>query len=148
MVTGIPTAPCTNPYGDYLLSLSIQNKQDYARLHSYELHLMSQAVTSHIRAGPWQKIGFIQKVRTCGEMPSQRSDRMDNMHIPGHTLDSYLSASTASLSACADGGTLLCCVQAARFHRLSSMLWKPQLRLQGGRVSGRDHPLCHGSCRR
>ena len=62
MVTGIPTAPCTNPYGDYLLSLSIQNKQDYARLHSYELHLMAQAVTSHIRAGPWQKVGFIQKV--------------------------------------------------------------------------------------
>lgn len=63
MVTGIPTAPCTNPYGDYLLSLSIQNKQDYARLHSYELHLMGEAVTSHIRAGPWQKVGFIQKVR-------------------------------------------------------------------------------------
>ena len=62
MVTGIPTAPCTNPYGDYLLSLSIQNKQDYARLHSYELHLMAEAVTSHIRAGPWQKVGFIQKV--------------------------------------------------------------------------------------
>ena len=61
-MTGIPTAPCTNPYGDYLLSLSIHNKQDYARLHSYELHLMAQAVTSHIRAGPWQKIGFIQKV--------------------------------------------------------------------------------------
>ena len=62
MVTGIPTAPCTNPYGDYLLSLSIQNKQDYARLHSYELHLMAEAVTSHVRAGPWQKVGFIQKV--------------------------------------------------------------------------------------
>ncbi len=62
MVTGIPTAPCTNPYGDYLLSLSIQNKQDYARLHSYELHLMAEAVTSHIRAGPWQKVGVIQKV--------------------------------------------------------------------------------------
>ena len=61
-MTGIPTAPCTNPYGDYLLSLSIQNKQDYARLHSYEVHLMAEAVTSHIRAGPWQKIGFIQKV--------------------------------------------------------------------------------------
>ena len=27
IVTGIPTSPCTNPYGDYLLSLSIQNKQ-------------------------------------------------------------------------------------------------------------------------
>ena len=62
MVTGIPPAPCTNPYGDHLLSLSIQNKQDYARLHSYELHLMAEAVTSHIRAGPWQKVGFIQKV--------------------------------------------------------------------------------------
>lgn len=64
IVTGVPTAPCTNPYGDYLLSLSMQNKQDYARLHSYEVHLMAEAVTSHIRAGPWQKVGFIQKVRT------------------------------------------------------------------------------------
>lgn len=63
IVTGVPTAPCTNPYGDYLLSLSMQNKQDYARLHSYEVHLMAEAVTSHIRAGPWQKVGFIQKVR-------------------------------------------------------------------------------------
>jgi hypothetical protein len=63
MVTGIPTAPCTNPYGDYLLSLSIRNKQDWARLHAYELHLMAEAVTSHIRAGPWQKVGFIQKAR-------------------------------------------------------------------------------------
>ena len=27
IVTGIPTSPCTNPYGDYMLSLSIQNKQ-------------------------------------------------------------------------------------------------------------------------
>lgn len=69
IVTGIPTAPCTNPYGDYLLSLSIQNKQDYARLHSYEVHLMAEAVTSHIRAGPWQKIGFIQKV-LCSSQPS------------------------------------------------------------------------------
>ncbi|KAK9903381.1 hypothetical protein WJX75_004474 [Coccomyxa subellipsoidea] len=61
IVTGVPTAPCTNPYGDYLLSLSMQNKQDYARLHAYELHLMAEAVTSHIRAGPWQKVAFIQK---------------------------------------------------------------------------------------
>lgn len=64
IITGVPTAPCTNPYGDYLLSLSMQNKQDYARLHSYEVHLMAEAVTSHIRAGPWQKVGFIQKVQT------------------------------------------------------------------------------------
>ena len=63
IITGVPTAPCTNPYGDYLLSLSMQNKQDYARLHSYEVHLMAEAVTSHIRAGPWQKVGFIQKVQ-------------------------------------------------------------------------------------
>lgn len=62
IVTGIPSAPCTNPYGDYLLSMSIQNKQDWARLNSYELHLMAEAVTPHIRAGPWQKVGFIQKV--------------------------------------------------------------------------------------
>jgi hypothetical protein len=62
ILTGVPTAPCTNPYGDFMLSLSIQNKQDWARLHSYEVHLMAEAATSHIRAGPWQKVGFIQQV--------------------------------------------------------------------------------------
>ncbi|CAL8464438.1 g3973 [Coccomyxa elongata] len=72
IVTGVPTAPCTNPYGDYLLSLSMQNKQDYARLHSYEVHLMAEAVTSHIRAGPWQKVGFIQKA--LEEIPRERAE--------------------------------------------------------------------------
>lgn len=63
MLTAIPTAPCIAPYGDYLLALSIQNKQDYARLHSYELHVMAQAVDpQHTQPGPWQKVAQIQKV--------------------------------------------------------------------------------------
>ncbi len=65
ILTGIPPAPCTHPYGDYMLSLSMQNKQDWARLHSYELQLMAEPVDSSIRAGPWQKVGLIRKVRCC-----------------------------------------------------------------------------------
>lgn len=73
ILTGIPPAPCTNPYGDYLLSLSMQNKQDWARLHSFEVQLMAEPVTSRLRAGPWQKVGLIQKVRlicTCTSLLS------------------------------------------------------------------------------
>ena len=44
MLTGVPTSPCTNPYGDYFLGISLRNKQDYARLHGYELHLMAESV--------------------------------------------------------------------------------------------------------
>ena len=64
MLTAIPTAPCIAPYGDYLLALSIQNKQDYARLNSYELHVMAQAVDpQHTQPGPWQKVAQIQQVQ-------------------------------------------------------------------------------------
>ncbi len=63
MVTGVPTSPCTNPYGDYFLGVSLRNKQDYARLHGYELHLMAESVDSTIRAGPWQKIALLSQVR-------------------------------------------------------------------------------------
>ena len=99
IVTGVPTAPCTNPYGDYLLSLSMQNKQDYARLHSYEVHLMAEAVTSHIRAGPWQKVGFIQKVRTLfphsvivcsGESSSSSGKNMLLSRVTSHSQSSKL----------------------------------------------------------
>lgn len=49
--TGLPTAPCTTPWGDMVLRLAIQNRQDYVRLHSHEYHLMAQSVDPHLRMG-------------------------------------------------------------------------------------------------
>ena len=45
-----------------LLRLAVQNRQDYARLHSHEVHLMAEAVEVGLRPGPWQKLGLMKKV--------------------------------------------------------------------------------------
>jgi hypothetical protein len=42
--------------------VQLQNKQDWARLRSYEVHQMAELVDSHMRPGPWQKVGMIRKV--------------------------------------------------------------------------------------
>ena len=42
--------------------LQLQNKQDWARLHGYEVHQMAELVDSHMRPGPWQKVGLLRKV--------------------------------------------------------------------------------------
>lgn len=61
----VPTSACTAPYGDLILLLSIQNKQDYARLHSSELHVMARQTTASMLPRAWQKIAFLQKARPC-----------------------------------------------------------------------------------
>ena len=43
--------------------MQLSNKQDWARYHSYEVHQMAELVDSHMRPGPWQKIGYFRKVR-------------------------------------------------------------------------------------
>lgn len=68
VTTGIPTSPCTTPYGDLLLALQLQNKADWARLHGYELHAMAEEVHAGLRPGPWQKVAFLQKVRNPGRV--------------------------------------------------------------------------------
>ena len=40
---------------------------------------MAEAVTSHIRAGPWQKVGFILKVRPTTPLGFRG-------HAPGYTM--------------------------------------------------------------
>ena len=65
ILTGVPSSPCTNPYGDYFLGISLRNKQDYARLHGYELHLMAESVDATVRTGPWQKVALLHQVRAC-----------------------------------------------------------------------------------
>ena len=62
LVSGIPTAPCTTPYGDLVLQLAVQNKQEWARLHGHEFHLMAQSVDPRMHPGPWQKMGMLRKV--------------------------------------------------------------------------------------
>lgn len=61
--TGIATAPCSTPYGDLVMRLAIQNRQDYIRIHSHEFHLMAQSVDPGLRMGAWQKLGFMRKVQ-------------------------------------------------------------------------------------
>ena len=43
--------------------MQLANKQDWARYHSYEVHQMAELVDSHMRPGPWQKVGYFRKVR-------------------------------------------------------------------------------------
>ena len=61
-LTGIPTAPCNTPWGDHLISLAVQNKQDWARLHGHELHLMAASTDVRIRPGAWQKVALLRQV--------------------------------------------------------------------------------------
>ena len=37
-------------------------RQDWARLHGYEMHVMAAATDVRIRPGPWQKIAMIRQV--------------------------------------------------------------------------------------
>lgn len=45
------------------MCVQLANKQDWARYHSYEVHQMAELVDSHMRPGPWQKVGYFRKVR-------------------------------------------------------------------------------------
>jgi hypothetical protein len=80
MITAIPTAPCMAPYGDYLLALAIRNKQDYARLNSYELHVLARAADpQHTQPGPWQKVAQIQKVQKL--IPLRWRPQLRGLHL-------------------------------------------------------------------
>lgn len=61
-LSGIPTNPCTLPWGDHFVSLATQNKQDWCRLHGYEFHVMASSCDLRIRPGPWQKIAMMRQV--------------------------------------------------------------------------------------
>ena len=62
VLTGIPTEACNTPWGDHLISLGVQNKQDWARLHGHELHLMASSTDLRIRPGAWQKVALLRQV--------------------------------------------------------------------------------------
>ena len=42
--------------------LCAQNKQDWARLHGHELHLMAASTDVRIRPGAWQKVALLRQV--------------------------------------------------------------------------------------
>lgn len=49
IVTSVPPHGCTHPKGDLNSLLSILNKQDYARWHSYEFHVSTRATEPSLR---------------------------------------------------------------------------------------------------
>ena len=49
IVTAVPPHGCTHPKGDFNSLLSILNKQDYARWHSYEFHVSTRATEPSLR---------------------------------------------------------------------------------------------------
>ena len=42
LITAIPADPCQFPIADFINKLSVVNKQDYARLHNFELHISAE----------------------------------------------------------------------------------------------------------
>ena len=50
IITAIPGDPCQFPIADYIHKLSVVNKQDYARLHGFELHVSSDIIDPNVTA--------------------------------------------------------------------------------------------------
>lgn len=50
LVTAIPADPCQFPTADLINQLSVANKQDYARLHGFELHVSSDIIDPNVTA--------------------------------------------------------------------------------------------------
>ena len=50
IVTAIPADPCQFPTADLINKLSVINKQDYARLHGFELHVSSDVIDPSVTA--------------------------------------------------------------------------------------------------
>ncbi len=50
IVTAIPADPCQFPIADLINKLSVVNKQDYAHLHGFELHVSSDVIDPNVTA--------------------------------------------------------------------------------------------------
>lgn len=59
LVTGVSPSPCKAPAGDHITSLSIKNKQDYARLHGYDFYVSNQQVDKNL-TGAWNKVALVR----------------------------------------------------------------------------------------
>lgn len=60
MVTALPERPCDRQgFGNYISTLSIKNKQDYADVHGYEFMWKAELINRHL-PGPWNKISILR----------------------------------------------------------------------------------------
>ena len=110
-LTGIPTAPCNTPWGDHLISLAVQNKQDWARLHGHELHLMAASTDVRIRPGAWQKVALLRQVRPAP--PPSRAGSVDAVAGPCQLgCPAVAQQACASLS-CVALAVWVACISAA-----------------------------------
>lgn len=50
LITAIPADPCQFPTADLINKLSVANKQDYAHLHGFELHLSADLIDPNVTA--------------------------------------------------------------------------------------------------
>ena len=74
VLTSMPSVPCDTPLGDYNYLLSVQNKQDYARLHGFELHVGVHVANTSLKAGPWHKVGMLNQVWEEASSPLKGRD--------------------------------------------------------------------------
>ena len=50
IITAIPADPCQFPTADLINKLSVVNKQDYAHMHGFELHLSADIIDPNVTA--------------------------------------------------------------------------------------------------
>ena len=50
IITAIPADPCQFPTADLINKLSVLNKQDYAHMHGFELHLSADIIDPNVTA--------------------------------------------------------------------------------------------------
>lgn len=60
MVTALPERPCDRQgFGNYISTLSVKNKQDYADVHGYAFLWKAELVNRKL-PGPWNKISILR----------------------------------------------------------------------------------------
>jgi len=61
IVTAVQPKQCASTMGSYINVLSIKNKQDYARLHGYQLYVGTNQVDPLLK-GPWNKMALLKRL--------------------------------------------------------------------------------------
>lgn len=60
IVTALPERPCDRQgLGNYISTLSVKNKQDYADVHGYEFLWKAELVNRYL-PGPWNKVSILR----------------------------------------------------------------------------------------
>jgi len=61
IVSAVQPKPCASSIGTYINSLSIKNKQDYARLQGYSVYIGTNLVDPTL-GGPWNKMALLKRL--------------------------------------------------------------------------------------